>query len=113
MTTFLPYIASVVCALISGLVTYSVAKRQMRAEIQKLERQHELDLETERQRFEMEKEKMELEHKHQMELRQKELENQLSVNLLSTMTTEYMKSPEAKAQMKQAANMSKNRPARR
>lgn len=55
MTTFLPYIASVVCALISGLVTYSVAKRQMRAEIQKLEKQHELDLETERQRFEMEK----------------------------------------------------------
>lgn len=44
MTDFLPYIVSVICALISGFITYGVARRQMKAEIQKIEKQHELNL---------------------------------------------------------------------
>ena len=45
---------------------------------------------------------MEIEHKHQLELKQKEMENQLGTDLISTMTKEYMRSPEGRAQMRNA-----------
>lgn len=48
----------------------------------------------------MQKERMELEHKHQLELKQKEMENQLGTDLISTMAKEYMRSPAGQAQMR-------------
>ena len=60
METYLPYIVSVICAAIAGFTSYSVARKQAKADIQKLEKQHELDIEKEREKFAMEKEKMEL-----------------------------------------------------
>lgn len=114
MTDFLPYIVSVICALISGFITYGVARRQMKAEIQKIEKQHELNLEAEQQKFDMEKEKMELEHKHQLELLRAQTGNQIGAEMLSEITKQYMKSPAGQAQMKNAAHSNKtNRPARR
>lgn len=110
MTNYLPYIVSIICSLISGLITYGVARKQIRAEIHKIEKQHELDLEAEKQKFEMEKEKMELEHKHQLELLQAQMGNQVGTEMLK----QYLKSPAGQAQMKNAANSKKtNRPARR
>ncbi len=94
---YLPYIASVLCALISGIVTYFVARKQARTDIQKLEKQFAFDLEKERERFAMEKEKMEIEHRHQLDLLQKEAEN----NLGNTIISEAMKLPEVRQQVSQ------------
>ena len=83
METYLPYIVSVICAAIAGFTSYAVARKQTKADIQKIEKQYELDIEKEREKFAMEKEKMEIEHRHQLELLQKESENTL-VNIMQT-----------------------------
>lgn len=102
MDNYLPYIATVGCALISGFASYFAARRQSKADLQKLERQYALDIEKEREKFAMEKEKMELEHKHQLEMKQKEMENQLGTDVVSTLTREYLRSPAGQAQMRNA-----------
>lgn len=106
MEKYLPYIATVICAVISGFASYFASRRQAKADLQKLEKQHELDIEKEREKFAMEKERMELDHKHQLELKEKEMENQLGADLISTMAKEYVRSPAGQAQFR---NTSKKR----
>ena len=101
-----PYIVTVVCALISGFGSYFASRRQAKADIEKLQKQHELDIEKEREMFAMQKERMELEHKHQLELKQKEMENQLGANLTNTLITEAMKMPEIRQQFAQGVRNS-------
>ena len=101
MSVFLPYIVSIVCAVIAGFTSYAVARKQARADIQKIEKQHNLDIEKERELFAMEKEKMEIDHIHQIELLQKQMENSLGASLASTIITEAMKMPEVKQQFAQ------------
>ena len=93
---FLPYIVSI----ITGLSSYFAARRQIKADIAKLEKQHELDLERERKMFEMEKERMELEHAHQLELKQKEYESQFGADLIK----EFVRSSAGQALMRDAVN---------
>lgn len=102
MEKYLPYIVSIICAVISGIASYSVARKQGKADLQKLEKQHKLDLDKQREVFEMEKEKMELEHKHRIELMEKETENALGTELISTLAKEYMHTPEGQAQIRSA-----------
>ena len=102
MEKYLPYIATVVCAIISGIASYIAARKQSKSDLQKLMKQHELDIEKEREKFALEKEKMELEHKHQLELKQKEMENQLGTDIFSTVTKAYIQSPAGQAQMRKA-----------
>lgn len=101
MEQYLPYIATVLCSLISGIASYSASRRQSKADLEKLQKQHELDIEKEREMFAMQKERMELEHKHQLELMQKEMENQLGASFTSTLLTEAMKMPEVRQQFAQ------------
>ena len=91
-----PYIVTIVCALISGFGSYFASRRQAKADIEKLQKQHELDIEKEREMFAMQKERMELEHRHQLELKQKEMENQLGASFTNTLLTEAMKMPEVR-----------------
>lgn len=107
MEQYLPYIVTVVCSLISGIASYSAARRQAKADLEKLQKQHELDVEKDREKFAMEKERMELEHKHQLELQQKEMENQLGTDVISTVMKEYMRSPEGRAKMRGAGKKHK------
>ena len=100
MSTYLPYIVSVICAAIAGFTSYAVARKQAKEDMKKIEKQYELDIEKEREKFEMEKEKLEIEHKHQLELLEKELENKLGSDLMSTLTKEYIKSPAGQAQIR-------------
>ena len=51
MDKYLPYIVTVVCAIISGLASYLAARRQSKADLQKLMKQHELDVEKEREKL--------------------------------------------------------------
>ena len=101
MDAYLPYIVTVLCSLISGFASFFAARRQAKAELQKLQKQYELDIEKERELFAMQKERMELEHKHQLELTQKEMENKLGTNLTNTLITEAMKMPEVRQQFAQ------------
>lgn len=109
MNTYMPYIVSVLCAAIAGFASWAVARKQARADIQKLEKQHELDIEKERERFAIEKERMELEHKYQIELKQKEMENQMGANLTNTLIAEAMKMPEVRQQLTQGVRNSGKR----
>ncbi|MGM9587126.1 MAG: hypothetical protein ACI3VA_06540 [Candidatus Limivicinus sp.] len=104
MEQYLPYIVTVLCSVISGIASYSASRRQAKADLEKLQKQHELDIEKEREKFAMEKERMELEHKHQLELKQKEMENQLGTDVMSTLVKEYVRSPAGQAQMRSTAN---------
>ena len=101
MKVYLPYIVSVICAAISGFTSYIVTRRQMRAELQKLEKQYELDIEKEREKFAMEKEKMEIEHKYQLELKQKEADNNFNTSATNTILNSVMKMPEIRQQISQ------------
>ena len=56
---------------LSGFGSYFASRRQAKADLEKLQKQHELDIEKEREMFAMQKERMELEHRHQLELKQK------------------------------------------
>ena len=100
LVDYLPYIATVLCSAIAGFSSYIAARKQAKNDLQILTKQYELDIDKEREKFAMEKEKMEIEHKHQLELMQKGLENQLGTDLISTVTKEYMRSPEGRAQMR-------------
>lgn len=113
MNTYLPYIVSVVVAIISGVFSYMQASRKCRTEIdslkesnrheiERLMQQHKLDIESLERKHELEIEKMELEHKHQLELSQKQAENDLGTNLLNSMVQTAMKTPEARKAMGQA-----------
>lgn len=102
MNTYLPYIVSVICAAIAGFTSYAVARKQAKADMERLEKQHELDIEKEHERFSLEIERMKLEHAHQLELKQKEMETQLGSDLISTMAKEYIRSPAGQAQMRSA-----------
>lgn len=95
MNTILSYIVSVLCSAIAGFSSYAVARKQAKADMQKLQKLHELDIEKEREKFAMEKEKLEIEHRHQLELKEKEFEAQLSSSLIS----EAIKMPEIRQQI--------------
>lgn len=107
MENYLPYIVSVVCALISGFASYAVARKQSRADIKKLEKTYELDLEKEKEKHKMEIDKLQLEHKNQLELQQKQFENQL--DNMNTLISEAMKMPEVKRQISQGMNSAGNK----
>lgn len=95
----LPYITSVICALISGFASYFVARKKAKADMNTLEKQFSLDIEKEREKFRMEKEKMEIEYKYQMELKQKELDSALNNTMLTSVMAEAMKNPDIQRQI--------------
>lgn len=97
----LPYISSIVMSIIAGFASYCKARKDAKADMEKLEKQHEFDIEKERERFSMEKEKLEIEHKHQLELLQKQLENSMGTSVVNTFFAEAMKLPEVQQQLSQ------------
>lgn len=99
MEQYLSYAVSIICALISGIVTYAVSRRQTKNEIEKLIKQHELDMESLREKNQMELEKMNIEHRHELELKEKEFEQKLSSDFMNNMMSEVMKYPEIKGQI--------------
>lgn len=96
---YLPYVVTVICALITGFTTNHVTKKQLKEEMKRLEKQYQLDIEKEREKFNMEKERMELEFKHQLELQQKQAENEFGANATNTLLAELLKMPEVRQQL--------------
>lgn len=99
MEKYMPYIVTIVCAMVSGLASYLASRRQSKSDLQKLMKQHELDIEKEQEKFKLEKERMEIEHKNQLELKEKELANSLGASLTNTLIGEALKMPEVRQQL--------------
>lgn len=96
MEEYQPYIVTVICSMISGFGSYFAARRQAKTEIQKLQKQHELDLEAEREKFKMEKEKMELVHKQELERLTVQAGGQVGGNMLNSVMQAFMTSQAGK-----------------
>ena len=92
LSEYMPYFTSIICALISGIVTYIVSRKQTK---------NELNLESKRKQYEHEIAILNLEHEHQLKLKDKELENKLSGDMMNTLISEAMKNPEIKRQFNQ------------
>ena len=92
MQELLPYIASVLCAVISGVSSYAIARKQSKNDLKIIVKQHEVDLKALERKHQMELEKLHLEHQHQLELQEKDFEAKLSSSLL----TEAMRMPEVR-----------------
>ena len=97
MKEYLPYLVTIVCSIISGLVSYFASRAKSKADTDRLVKQYELDIENEREKFKMEKERLEIEHRHQLEL----IEAQAGNNISNTIITEAMKIPEVRQQVSQ------------
>ena len=104
---YLPYIVSVLVALISGIASYLASAKKCQSdmkalkesnahEINRLMEQHKLDIDSLERKHKMEIEKMELEHKYQLELKSKDAENTMGSHLLNTVVGAAMQTPEAR-----------------
>ena len=120
MKEYLPYIVSILVAIITGLMSYLAAAKSCRTELKSLQEsnkheinrlmeQHKLDIDSLERKHRMEIEKMELEHRHQLELKENEMKNAIGGQLLSSMMDVAMRTPEAKQAMGQAIKNSKKR----
>lgn len=97
MKEYLPYIVSIVSALIAAIVSIAVSKNQTKTEIKKIQEQTKATLEIEREKLQLEKEKMELEHKLELEKLNAQNGNEIATELIKTV----IQTPEAKAQLSQ------------
>lgn len=120
MKEYLPYIVSIIVAIISGFTSFLAALKKSRSElnalkvsnqheINRLMEQHKLDIDSLERTHQMEIEKMEIEHLHQLELMQKEQENAFGGTLLNSVMDAAMKTPEAKQALGQAFRKSKKK----
>ena len=108
-TDLLPYIFSAFSALVAGLWSYFGARKQAKDEINRLVKQHELDLDTQKKVFEMEKEKMELEHKHKLEIVQQEIGVKAGADIMTSVFSAALNTPEAKQQISQEMRKRNNK----
>ena len=91
------------CALISGVSSYAIARKQSKNDLKIIAKQHEVDLEALERRHQMELEKLNLEHRHQLELQEKDFEAKLS----SSIITAAMRMPEIRQQISQGMKKGK------
>lgn len=90
MQEYLPYVIFVLCALISGISSYAIARKQLKNYLKVIVKQHEVDLKLLERRHQMELEKLNLEHIYQLELQEKDF----GANLSSSLLIEAMKMSE-------------------
>lgn len=71
MGEYLPYIATVLCSIISGCVSYFLAIKKAKDDMRILEKQHKNDMD-----------RLELEFKHQQQLKQQDLVNSVGNSMV-------------------------------
>ena len=101
MKDYLPYLASIVTAVISAIVSISVCKKQTKTEIEKIQEQAKANIELEREKLQLEKEKMELEHKLELEKIHAQNDDAFASGLTNQLLEMAMQSPEFKKQFNQ------------
>ena len=116
MQNYMPYIVSIIVALISGITSYAAATRASKGELEALREehkhdlnrlleQHKVDIDSLERQHKMDIEKLNIEHMHQLELKEKEFENNISASMLS----EVMKMPEVRQSMTNGINRGKRK----
>ena len=109
------YIVAIVCALISGLVSFLVSRSDAKNRIQTLEesnkheisrlmKQHELDLENLKIQHDMEMERLQATHRHEIELIKEQAQTQMASDMFSGVFGAAMKSPAMKKQLEDAVS---------
>lgn len=93
MQNVLPYIVTILCSLISGITSFLVARRQSKSDLEKVQKQFELDAQAEKERFKQEKEKIEIEHKNQIDLLYQQASSDMAKDIMGSMFTEILKNP--------------------
>lgn len=102
MKEFMPYIVSIVTALIAAFSSIVISRKGTKAEINKLIKQHELDLETEREKHSYELEKQRIEHENQIERMQRDAENKMGADLVNALVTGVINTPEFRNKISQS-----------
>lgn len=113
MKEYLPYIVSILMAIITGITSYLAASKKSKTylkalqesnthEINRLMEQHKLDIDSLERKHQMEVEKMEMEHRHQLELKDKEMQNALGERFINGLMDVTLKTPEVKQAIGQA-----------
>lgn len=105
----MPYIVSIACAIVAGISSYIAACKQGKNELKKLQKSHELELETERERHKMEMDCVERDFEYKLQLQKNDFENQMGANLLNTVVSEAMKTPQVRNQMVQSMRNSQRK----
>ena len=111
---------SCIPAIITGVVSYLVARKnastqiklletQNKHDIDRLMEQHKIDIDSLNQQHQLELEKLELEHKHKLELAKIESENALNQNLINNVVGEAMKMPEIQAELAKGIRSASNK----
>ncbi len=121
MTEFIQtLLISCIPAVITGVVSYLVARKnsstqiklletQNKHDIDRLMEQHKVDIDSLTQQHQQELEKLELEHKHKLELAKIESENALNQNLINNVVGEAMKMPEVQAEFAKGIRSASNK----
>lgn len=103
----MPYIASIACAAVSGLVSFFVAKKNCEVELKKLReinehdidrlvKSHEADIESLNEKHKLEMEKLEMEHRHALELATNSTQNEVTGQIMSLLFSSVLSSPAIK-----------------
>ena len=116
MIDYLPYIVSVLVAVVSGIASYAAASKTARKELevvkeankhdmQKLMEQHKIDIDSLERTHQMNIERMKLEHQLELERSQHSFDNNFTAELIK----EAMKMPEVRNQIAQGIKKGINR----
>ena len=117
---FQTLLISCIPAVITGVVSYLVARKnastqiklletQNKHDIDRLMEQHKVDIDSLNQQHQLELEKLELEHKQKLEIVELESKNAMSQNLLNNVLGEAMKMPEVKAEFAKGIRNTSNK----
>lgn len=98
MKEYLPYLVSIITAVISAFVSITVCKKQTKVEIEKIKEQSKANIDLEREKLQLEKEKMELEHKLELEKIHAKNDDEFASGLTNQLFEMAMQLPEFKEQ---------------
>lgn len=101
MKEYMPYLVSILTALISAVVSISVCKKQTKTEIEKIKEQSKANIELEREKLQLEKEKIELEHKLEIEKIHAQNDDVFASGLTNQLFEMVMQMPEVKEKFAQ------------
>lgn len=120
MEEIMPYIASIACSAVSGLVSYCVAKKNCEVELKKLResnehdidrlvKSHEADIESLKEKHKLEMEKLEMKHRHALELATNSTQNEVAGQIVSLLLGSVASSPTIKEQIEKQIQESMKR----
>ncbi|MBQ7204144.1 MAG: hypothetical protein IJS03_09080 [Eubacterium sp.] len=101
MKEYLPYLVSILTAVISAVVSITVCKKQTKTEIEKIKEQSKANIELEREKLQLEKEKIELEHKLELEKIHAQNDDAFASGLTNQLFEMVMQMPEVKQKITQ------------